>query len=58
MTKLFTVIAALKLVEMGKWKLDDDMRPFLPCLRMPILRGFTEDQVPILEDNIEPVTLR
>ncbi len=58
MTKLFTTIAVMQIVEQGKWKLDDDMRPIVPCLNMPILRGFDEDDKPILEENTRPITLR
>lgn len=58
MTKLFTTIAVMQLVEQGKWKLDDDMRLIVPSLRMPILRGFDQDDKPILEENTRPITLR
>ncbi len=58
MTKLFTAISALKLVDMGKWSIDDDMRALLPCLRVPILRGFDKDDKPIMEENTKPITMR
>ena len=57
-TKLITVTCIMQLVEQGKMKLDEDVRPLVPELAaMQILRGFKGEE-PILEDNTRPITLR
>lgn len=49
----------MQLVEKGLLKLDDDMRPLVPELAaMQLLKGFDENDKPILEDNTRPITLR
>ncbi|KAF9878197.1 beta-lactamase [Colletotrichum karsti] len=59
MTKIVTATAIMQLVEQGVLNLDVDVRDIVPQLRqMPILRGFTEDEQPILEDHDTPVSLR
>ncbi len=59
MSKLATTVAVMQLVEKGKWNLDDDMRLLVPELqKLQILRGFDDDDHPILEPNTEPITLR
>ncbi|KAG6354678.1 hypothetical protein INS49_004696 [Diaporthe citri] len=59
MTKLATAAAAMQLVERGQVGLDDDVRPLVPALgRLPVLRGFVGADIPFLEDNTAPITLR
>ncbi|KAK2606791.1 hypothetical protein N8I77_005517 [Diaporthe amygdali] len=59
LTKIATATCAMQLVERGLVALDDDMRPLVPALaRLPILRGFVGADVPFLEENTSPVTLR
>jgi CubicO group peptidase (beta-lactamase class C family) len=59
MTKLITSTCALQLVERGKFKLEDDVRPFLPNVAaMQLLKGFDDHGAPILEDNKKPITLK
>lgn len=59
MTKLATATCAMQLVERGQVALDDDARPLAPRLaRLPVLRGFVGADVPYLEPNASPVTLR
>lgn len=59
MTKLATAVCAMQLVERGQVRLDDDARPLVPALgRLPLLRGFVGADVPFLEDNNHPITLR
>jgi CubicO group peptidase (beta-lactamase class C family) len=49
----------MQLVERGEIGLDDDVRPRIPELaKMQILRGFDENDKPILEDNTKSITLR
>lgn len=49
----------MQLVESNRIALDDDVRGLVPELAaMQILRGFTTEGQPILEDNVEPITLR
>lgn len=58
MTKLLTAISVLKVVEQGLIKLDDDVRPHIKHLaEAQILKGFDENDTPILEDNTKPITL-
>ena len=59
MTKIVTMTGVMALVEKGSVSLDDDMRDAVPELsKLQILKGFTEDDRPILEDNTQPITLR
>ncbi|OHE94974.1 beta-lactamase [Colletotrichum orchidophilum] len=59
LTKVITSTAVMQLVEQGRLGLDDDMRKIVPELGgMQILRGFDENDKPILEDNTKPITLR
>ena len=59
MTKLATATCAMQLVERGLVALDDDVRPLVPALgRLPLLRGFVGADVPFLEENAAPITLR
>lgn len=59
MTKLATAVAAMQLVERGQVGLDDDVRPLVPALgRLPVLRGFVGADIPFLEENTAPITLR
>lgn len=59
MTKLATATCAMQLVERGLIGLDDDARPLVPALgRLPLLRGFVGADIPFLEDNTAPITLR
>lgn len=58
LTKLLAATCFMQLVEQDKVSLDDDFRRLVPELRdMQILRGFTEDEKPILEDNERPMSL-
>ena len=59
MTKLWTSVAMLQLVERNLLSLDQDIRPLVPEMGKPqILKGFSEDGSPVLEDNEAPITLR
>ncbi|KAK3317180.1 beta-lactamase/transpeptidase-like protein [Cercophora scortea] len=59
LTKIATVTCVMQIVERGLVPLDDDIRPLVPELaRLQILRGFTVDEKPILEDNDKAITLR
>lgn len=59
MSKIVTSVCLMQLVEKGLLKLDDDMRPLVPELAaMQLLKGFDENDKPILEDNTRPITLR
>lgn len=59
MTKIITTTCLMQLVERGSIGLDDDVRGRVPELdKMQILRGFTEQGCPILQDNVKPITLR
>ncbi|KAI3394663.1 hypothetical protein diail_2473 [Diaporthe ilicicola] len=49
----------MQLVERGEVGLDDDARALVPQLaRLRVLRGFVGADIPLLEDNTSPVTLR
>lgn len=49
----------MQLVEQGKISLDHDMRQIVPEVdKMQILRGFTAEGQPVLEDNERPITLK
>ena len=59
MSKIVTIAGVMSLVERGIVSLDDDMRTIVPELSaLQILRGFTDDEKPVLEDNSLPITLR
>ena len=59
MTKPITAVAAMQLVERGKWKLDDPVGKYLPELaQLQVLDGFAEDGHPILRPAAGPVLLR
>jgi len=59
MSKIITIAGVMSLVERGAVSLDHDMRILVPELgALQILRGFTDDGKPILEDNELPITLR
>lgn len=59
MTKLATATCAMQLVERGRVGLDDDVRRLVPALgRLPLLRGFVGADIPFLEENTAPITLR
>lgn len=59
MTKIITTTCFMQLVERGEIGLDDDVRPRIPELaKMQILRGFDDNDKPILEDNTKSITLR
>ncbi|KAL0934578.1 beta-lactamase [Colletotrichum truncatum] len=59
MTKIITATSIMQLVERGLVGLDDDIRDLAPQLKqMPILRGFTSEEEPILEDHDTPISLR
>ncbi|ROW00526.1 hypothetical protein VSDG_03219 [Cytospora chrysosperma] len=59
LTKIATATCAMQLVEKGLVGLDDDVRPLVPQLaEMKILRGFVGADVPYLEANTTPITLR
>lgn len=59
MTKIVTATCAMLVVERGLVGLDDDVRPLVPQLaEAKILRGFVGADVPYLEENTTPITLR
>ncbi|KHN97730.1 Beta-lactamase/transpeptidase-like protein [Metarhizium album ARSEF 1941] len=59
LTKLATSISVLQLVERGQLDLDADLRPLIPELRQArILRGFDDDDKPVIEANTRPITMR
>lgn len=59
MTKLVTAVCAMQLVEKGLIGLDDDVRPLIPQLaKAKILKGFVGADIPYLEENTDPITLR
>ncbi|KAI2628211.1 beta-lactamase/transpeptidase-like protein [Xylaria nigripes] len=59
MTKLAMAVSMLQLVERGLIKLEDDLSEMLPELAaLPVLRGFDDDGVPILEPHGRAITLR
>lgn len=59
MTKLVTATCAMQLVQKGLLGLDDDVRPLVPQLAaVKVLSGFVGDDVPVLEQNTAPITLR
>lgn len=59
MTKIVTAVCAMQLAEKGLIGLDDDVRPLVPQLaEAKVLRGFVGDDIPFLEENAAPITLR
>ncbi|KAK0617639.1 beta-lactamase/transpeptidase-like protein [Immersiella caudata] len=59
MSKIVTIAGVMALVERGVVGLDDDMRTVVPELgALQILKGFTDDGKPTLEDNDRAITLR
>ncbi|KAF6816527.1 beta-lactamase [Colletotrichum sojae] len=59
LTKIITSASFMQLVEQGLIGLDDDLRSLVPQLgQMQILKGFDNDEKPILEDHDTPVTPR
>lgn len=59
MTKIVTTTCVMQIVEKGLLTLDDDVRPLVPLLAgAKILRGFVGADVPYLEENTAPITLR
>lgn len=58
LTKLLTATSLLQLVERGQISLEEDLGLRLPFLsKAQILRGFDENDQPILEENHHPITL-
>lgn len=58
LTKIVTATSLMQIVERGLIQLDDDVRSLVPELaNAQILRGFDDDK-PILESNVNPITLR
>lgn len=59
MTKIVTATSLMQIFERGLIRLDDDARSLVPELaNAQILRGFNNDDKPILESNTDPITLR
>lgn len=59
MSKVVTAVCLMQLVERDLANLDEDLRPRFPEMQtVKVLRGFTDDGEPILEENTEPITLR
>lgn len=59
LTKLLSAVCLMQLVEQDKLPLDSDVRKLVPEVQqMQILRGFTPEEKPILEDNERPITLK
>ncbi|KAL6884763.1 beta-lactamase/transpeptidase-like protein [Trichoderma evansii] len=59
LTKLPSAVCLMQLVEQGKISLDHNMRQIVPEVdKMQILRGFTAEGQPVLEDNERPITLK
>ncbi|TKA57246.1 hypothetical protein B0A55_12710, partial [Friedmanniomyces simplex] len=58
-TKLLTTIAALHVVDKGLFGLDDDVCEKLPELaKQPILKGFDDNDKPVLIERKNSITLR
>jgi CubicO group peptidase (beta-lactamase class C family) len=58
-SKLLTAVAALQVVEAGLIGIDDDVGKLLPELaRQPVLRGFDNNDLPILEERKVVITFR
>ncbi|KAH8684126.1 beta-lactamase/transpeptidase-like protein [Ilyonectria robusta] len=59
MTKIVTATSLMQLFERGLIHLDDDARSLVPELaNVQILRGFNDEDKPVLENNTDPITLR
>ncbi|KAL6792978.1 beta-lactamase/transpeptidase-like protein [Trichoderma sp. SZMC 28012] len=59
LTKLLSAVCLMQLVEQDRLPLDSDVRKLVPEVQqMQILRGFTSEEQPILEDNERPITLK
>ncbi|KAL7930109.1 beta-lactamase/transpeptidase-like protein [Trichoderma chlorosporum] len=59
LTKLLAATCLMQLVEQDRLPLDADIRQLIPEVHdMQILRGFTPEGRPILEDNERPITLK
>ncbi|KAF2494978.1 putative transesterase [Lophium mytilinum] len=59
MTKLYTAVAVMQLVEKGVIDLDDDVGELIPDLaNKQVLKGFRRDKTPILKKSTKPITLR
>lgn len=59
LTKLVTVACVMQVVQKGLLTLDDDVRDLIPDIKkIQVLRGFTDDEKPILEETNNPITLR
>ncbi|KAL7955260.1 beta-lactamase/transpeptidase-like protein [Trichoderma compactum] len=59
LTKLPSAVCLMRLVEQDRLPLDSDVRKLVPEVRrMQVLRGFTPEEQPILEDNERPMTLK
>ncbi|PNP53276.1 hypothetical protein THARTR1_05970 [Trichoderma harzianum] len=59
LTKLPSAVCLMQLVEQDRLPLDSDVRKLVPEVQqMQILRGFTPEGQPILEDNERPITLK
>lgn len=59
LTKLLSAVCLMQLVEQDRLPLDSDVRKLVPEVQqMQILRGFTPEEQPILEDNERPITLK
>lgn len=59
MTKIVTATCVMQVVEQGLVGLDDDVRVLVPQLgEVRILSGFVGADVPYLEENTTPITLR
>lgn len=49
----------MQVVQKGLVALDDDVRDLIPEIKkIQVLRGFTDDDRPILEETINPITLQ
>ena len=58
-TKLMTAVAALQIVERGLIGIDDSVEKLLPELaEQQVLKGFGEDDKPILEQRKTPILFR
>jgi CubicO group peptidase (beta-lactamase class C family) len=59
MTKMIVAVGALQLVEQGRLELDANLGDVLPALAAPrVLRGFDENDHPVLRPASTPITLR
>jgi CubicO group peptidase (beta-lactamase class C family) len=59
MTKLLTAVSVMQLVEKGMVGLNDDLGVLIPQLsKVEILKGFDDNEQPIMEKKTKPITLR